>query len=89
MSGPRQPLHEGGFRPGWDSVVPPHLQEPGRRALGQASRLSGMIWLLLLVTLLALMAHFAARQTRLNLVPDQAGVPRRPNRLDSRPRHPA
>ena len=56
---------------------------------GLASRLSGMIWLLLLVTLLALMAHFAARQTRLNLVPDQAGVPRRPARLDSRPRHPA
>lgn len=40
-----------------------------------------MIWLLLLVTLLALMAHFAARQARLNLVPDQSGAAsRRPSR---------
>jgi len=42
-----------------------------------------MIWLLLLVTLLALMAHFAARQARLNLVPDQS--PQTPRRTATRP----
>ncbi|MBB5233685.1 hypothetical protein [Deinococcus budaensis] len=50
-----------------------------------------MLWLLLLLTLLALMAQFAARQARLDLVPDQATGPRRPARVDAPldPPHPA